>query len=344
MISFESWKEHILKGVEIFSFMKSSSPTASWSAPRVALMLGTALGIAACGNNEKKAEQPLARVNGTEITLAQVNDELKRTGIKPGQREATAKRLLESLIDRHLILAEALRNKIDRNTVVVQTIEQAKMQAITQAYLKSLNAKIRKPSPAEIDDYYQQHPEYFANRKQFDLQQLAIATGDFSNEFRLVADSAKSLDEIAAWLDKHNVRYMRGQLSRNTTDLPEQMVAKLKKVQKGQVFIVNERESSSINLITNIRINPMTAKTAAPLIEQYLFNKKIKSAAEAEIKRLRASAKIEYLNAPALTVYQSNRAEPESLPNAGPGVSPANEGSANEYDNADEKLISQHSG
>lgn len=308
------------------------------------LMLGTAQGLAACGHNEKKTEQPLVRVNGTEITLAQVNDELKRAGVKPGQQEAAAKRLLESLIDRHLILTEALRNKIDRHAAVVQTIERAKMQVITQAYLKSLNSRIPKPSPAEINDYYRQHPEYFAYRKQFDLQQVAIASGDFSNELRLVADSAKSLDEIAAWLDTHNVRYERGQLSRNTTDLPEQMVAKLKKVQKGQIFIVNEREHSSINLITNIRTIPITAKTAAPLIEQYLFNKKIKAAAEAEITRLRALAKIEYLNAPALTVHRGNRAEPESLPNAGPGESPANEGSARGYDSADEKLISPHSG
>ena len=333
-----------MKGFGIFSFIKSNSPTALWSSLCVTLILGTALVLAACGHNESKTEQPLVRVNGTEITLAQVNDELKRAGVKPGQQEATARRLLESLIDRHLILAEALRNKIDRNTVVVQTIEHAKMQVITQAYLKSLNTKIPKPSAAEINDYYRQHPEYFVYRKQFDLQQLAIASRDFSNELKLVADSAKSLDEIAAWLDKHNVRYVRGQLSRNTTDLPEQMVAKLKKVQKGQVFIVDERENSSINLITNIRTNPITAKTAAPLIEQYLFNKKIKAAAEAEITRLRALAKIEYLKAPALTVRQGNRAEHESLPNAGPGASQANEGPARGYDNADEKLISLHSG
>ena len=265
------------------------------------LVLGVVLGLSACGNKEKKSGQALARVNGVEITVLQVNDELKRAGIKPEQQAAASKQLLESLIDRQVVLGEAMRNEIDRTTDVVQAIERAKAQIISQAYLRSITSKITKPSASEIDDYYQKHPEYFADRKQFDVQQLVIATRDFSSDLRSVVDSSKSLDGIAAWLDKHDVPYLRGQLSRSTTDLPENVVSKLKQMQRGQVFIVNEGESSMINLILNIKISPISAKTAAPQIEQFLFNKKVKEAAEAEITHLRASAKIEYLNAPAPT-------------------------------------------
>lgn len=266
------------------------------------LVLGTALGLSACGNKEKKAGQTLVKVNGAEITVLQLNDELQRAGVKPEQQEIASKQLLESLIDRQLVLAEAMRNEIDRSTEVVQAIERAKTQIITQAYLRSINSKIAKPSVTEIDDYYQKHPEYFSERKQFDVQQLVIATRDFSNDLRSVVDSAKSLDTVAGWLDGHQVRYVRGQLSRSTTDLPEHMVAKLKDMQKGQIFIVNEGESSMINQISNIRISPISAKIAAPQIEQYLFNKKTQEMAQAEITHLRASAKIEYVNAPAPSI------------------------------------------
>jgi EpsD family peptidyl-prolyl cis-trans isomerase len=238
-------------------------------------------------------------VNGTEITVLQVNDELKRAGIKPEQQEAATKQLLESLIDRQLILAEAMRNEMDRSSEVVQAIERAKAQIITQAYLTRIENNITKPTASEIDDYYQKHPEYFAQRQQFDVQQLVIATRDFSNELRSVVDSAKSLEQVSSWLDKHGVRYVRGQLSRSTTDIPEQVAEKLKKMHKGQIFIVNEGENSMINLIANIKISPVSATTAVPQIEQYLFNKKVREAVETEIMHLRASAKIEYLNAPA---------------------------------------------
>jgi EpsD family peptidyl-prolyl cis-trans isomerase len=276
----------------------------------VALLLGAVLGLSACGNKEKKAGQTLVRVNGTDITVLQVNDELKRAGVTPDQQEIATKQLLESLIDRQLIQAEATRNEIDRTTDVVQAVERAKSQIITQAYLKSISANTAKPSEAEIEEYYQKHPEYFSQRKQFDVQQLVIATKDFSKELRSVVDSAKSLDAVAAWLDGHQVRYVRGQLSRSTTDLPEHIVEKLKEMQKGQIFIVNEGESSMINIIMNIKINPVSAKTADPQIAQYLYNKKMKDIADAEVAHLRATAKIEYLNGAAPTA-------PKETPAAG---------------------------
>ena len=280
------------------SLMKVNKPVLFRSLLCGVLVLVTTVGLSACGSKEKKAGQALVRVNGEEITVLQVNDELKRAGVKADQQEAATKQLLEKLIDRQLIIAEAIRNKIDRSPGVIQAIERAKSQIIAQAYMESIVTKIAKPSKAEIDEYFQKHPEYFTERKQFDMQQLVIATKDLSNELKLAIDAAKTLDEVAAWLDGHNVRYARGQLSRSTTDLPELMVAKLKEMRKGQLFIVNEGENSMLNSINNIKDNPVTAKDAAPQIEQYLINKKSKEAADAEIKNLRSSAKIEYLNAP----------------------------------------------
>jgi peptidyl-prolyl cis-trans isomerase C len=277
--------------------MKTDTPIALKKLLSAFLMLGCALGLAACGHKEESAGQSLVRVNGAEITVLQLNDELKRAGLKPEQQEANTKQLLESLIDRQLLYAEAIRNEIDRTAGVVQAIERAKKLIITQAYLKSLDAKISRPSIAEINDYYHKHPEYFAERKQFEVQQLVISTKDLSNELRLVVDSTKSLDGVVAWLDKHDVSYVRGQISRSTTDLPQQMVAKLRAMHKGQKFIVDEGENSMINLITNIKTNPIAANTAAPMIEQYLYNQKISRAEKAEIAHLRASAKIEYLKA-----------------------------------------------
>lgn len=284
---------------DMLSIIRANNPVPFRRVLCGVLVLVTAVGLSACGSKEKKAGQALVRVNREEITVLQINDELKRAGVKAEQQEAATRQLLESLIDRQLIMAEAKRNKIERTPEVMQAIERAKAQIITQAYLGSITTKIDKPSMSEIDDYFQKHPEYFSQRKQYDIQQLVISTKDFSDELKSAIDSAQSLDEVAAWLDKHNARYARGQLSRSTTDLPEQMVAKLKEMRKGQLFIVNEGENSMLNAISNIKDSPVTAKDAAQQIEQYLINKKTKEVADAEIKHLRSSAKIEYLNASA---------------------------------------------
>lgn len=256
-------------------------------------------GLAACGNKEKKAGQALVRVNGEEITVLQVNDELKRAGVRADQQEVATKQLLESLIDRQLIVEEAVRNKIDRTPDVVRAIELAKTQIIAQAYLQSITSKTVKPSAAEIDEYFQKHPEYFAQRKQFSMQQLVVPNGDFTSELSAVVDAAKSLEEVVAWMDKNNVRYARGQLARNTTDMPPEMGSKLMDMHNGQLFIIKEGANTLINALVGVKDNPVAAKDAAPQIAQYLINKKNKELLDAEVAHLRSAAKIEYLNASA---------------------------------------------
>jgi peptidyl-prolyl cis-trans isomerase C len=263
------------------------------------LMLVAAAGLSACGSKDKKAGQSLVRVDSEEITMLQINDELKRAGVQAGQQEAASKPLLESLIDRQLILAEAMRNKIDRTPEVMQAIERAKAQIIAQAYLQNVVSKTAKPSKAEIDDYFQKHPEFFTKRKEFDLKQLVFANKNFSDELRLFIDSAKSLDEVAAWMDRHGVLYARGQTTRSTADLPQPAVAKLLELPEGELFLVNEGSNRVLNIITSIKDSPVTAMNAAPQIEQFLINKMSKEAAEVEIAHLRSLAKIEYLNASA---------------------------------------------
>jgi EpsD family peptidyl-prolyl cis-trans isomerase len=263
------------------------------------LVLASVVGLSGCGNKEKNGGQALARVNGVEITSLQINDELMRAGVKPEQREVSAPQLLESLIDRQLIVDEATRNNIHRSPEVLQEIERAKAQIIAQAYIRNIEAKITKPTQAEIEDYFLKHPEYFIQRKQYDLQQIVIANGDFSNELKLVMDSAKSLDSVATWMDIHHIRYARGQLSRTTADLPELMVEKLKNMKKNELFIFNDGENSILNCITNVKTSPVAAKDVTRQIEQYLINSKTAQVENARIAQLRSQSKIEYLNASA---------------------------------------------
>lgn len=259
--------------------------------------------LAACDSEpkEKKSGQALVSVNGNEVTTLQLNDEIKRANIRPDQYEAASKQLLESLIVRQLIMDEAMRNKLDRTPDVMQARERANAQIISQAYMQGIVSKIAKPSKAEIDEYYQKHPEFFTQRKQFDLTIVRIATKDLGNELKAVIDAAKSLDEVVAWLEKNKVQYLRNLASRSSTDLPSQMAAMMQQKSKDTIFIINEQENSLLISVNAIKDSPITAAVAAPQIEKFLMNQKYKEATDAEVARLRAAAKIEYLNAKALT-------------------------------------------
>lgn len=253
----------------------------------------------ACSNKvEQKPGQALANVNGEEITVMQLNDELSRSNAPATQQEAARKQALESLIDRQLLIGEAAKEKVDRDPRVVQAIERARSVILAQAYMQKRLGTPAKPSAADVEAYYSQNPQFFAQRKHFDMREIVLPTREVTDELKAVMDKTRSLDDVAAWLDQHKVKYQKAQLSRSGSELPPELSAKLLALAKGQLFIVREGERSMLVTIADIRSSPVELDAARPQIEQYLVAKKGKEAAEEEVKRLRASAKIAYINQP----------------------------------------------
>ncbi|MGV8868288.1 MAG: EpsD family peptidyl-prolyl cis-trans isomerase [Janthinobacterium svalbardensis] len=277
------------------------------------VILLTVAGLAACGGDkQKKVGQALASVNGEEITALQLNEELQRAGVPAAQQEAASKQLLEALIDRQVVENVALKEKIDRDPKVMQAVERAKALIISQAYMQKKLSGMARPSKAEVEDYFNKHPELFSNRKQFDMRQLLIASKDMNDALKQVIDKSKSLDEVAAWMESSKIGFARAQVSRTTTDLAPELIAKLQAMPKGQLFIINEGERAMLMTIIDIKDVPVKLAAAAPQIEQYLVNTRTKDAAKQEMERLRAAAKIEYLNQPAAATAASGAASAAS--------------------------------
>lgn len=284
----------------------------------VALAFGITL--AACGGSkDKKPGQSLASVNGEDVTVMQLNEEMQRAGVQAAQQEAASKRLLESLIDRQLLQSAAIQEKLDRDPKVVQSLERAKSLILAQAYLQKRIGEPVRPNAAAVEEYFNKHPELFVQRKQLDMRQLVFATKDLDDALKAQIDAAKSLEEVAGWLDTHKVRYARNQVARSTADLPPELSSKLLAMPKGQLFIVKEGERSILSSIVEMRDTPVALAAATPQIEQFLVNQKNKEAADAELARLRAAAKIEYLNQPAAPAVKPTASE------AAPAAAPASQ-------------------
>jgi peptidyl-prolyl cis-trans isomerase C len=289
----------------------------------LSVMLIAALGLSACGNKEKKAGQSIAVVNGEEITQRQLNDELQRANVPAAQTEAASKQLLEALVDRQLLLSEAAKDKTDRDPMVMQNIERAKAQIIAQAYMQKKLAAVAKPSKTEIEEYFNKNPQFFAARKVFEMKQLQMAAKDVNDEVKKMLDVAKTLDEVAAFLTEKKIQFGRGQMSRSGSDLPEQMTSKLVAMPKDQLFMVNEGAVTTLLQVVEMKDAPVALEAAKNQIEQFLLNKKNKEASEAEIKRLRAAGKIEYLKKAAASASASASAAASAPAAAAPATAPA---------------------
>lgn len=287
-----------------------------------------ALGMSACGNKEKKAGQSVVVVNGEEITQHQINDELQR--VPPAQHAAASKQLMEQLIDRQVLLDAAVKDKLDRSATVMQAVERAKVTIIAQSYMQKKLSALPKPTKSEIEEYYTKNPVFFGERKVFDMKQLQMAAKDVTDDVKKMLDTAKNLDEVAAFLTEKKVVFGRGQVSRSSSDLPPQMTEKLVSMPREQLFMVNEGGSSTLLQVVEIKPAAVTLAVASPQIEQFLINKKNKEFADGEIKRLRAAAKIEYLPGapkdvakPAASAAASAAAPAAASPAAAPAAASA---------------------
>jgi EpsD family peptidyl-prolyl cis-trans isomerase len=267
---------------------------------RIAGILCAASLLAACGADEggkKTATQSAARVNGADITVHQINQVLSRLQGVTEQNLAQARgEVLDRLIDQQLVIEQALDKKLDRQPEVMAALEAARRDVLARAHLDQV-AKVRaKPTPEEGRKYYDTHPELFAQRRIYNLQELTLEKNDaMLPALRDKIASAKSMDELVAWLKEKNVRFAAKAGVRPAEQIPLELLGTLHRMKEGQATLIDGPQGTVIVRVAAVQAVPVDEATAMPRIQQFLANQQGKEAVETEMKRLRANAKIEYL-------------------------------------------------
>lgn len=254
---------------------------------------------AGCGKKEggKPATQVAAKVDSDEITVHQVNDTLARTpNVTPEVADRAKREILDKLIDQQLARRQATKRELDRSPKVMVAIEAAKSEILARAYLEQVAAALPKPSPEETKKYYAEHPELFAQRRVFSLEEIAIASkADVAPALRERVAKARSMQEIAEWLQSQGVGFVPNRGVRAAEQLPMEILPKVQAMKDGemQLFDAGVGRFQVIRVVAS-KPEPVDEATATPRIQQFLFNRRSSEAIANEMKQLRAQAKVEY--------------------------------------------------
>src|SRR5205823_3212057 len=231
--------------------------------------------LAACGKSDDKkpASQVAARVNSEEITVHQVNNVLARNPNLSPELAARAKReIVERLIDQELAKEQAIEKKLDRSPAVVRAIEAAKDEILARAYLQQLAAAQAKPTAEEIRKYYAEHPELFAQRRLYMLEEIALARQEgIAAELRQRAAKARSMQEIGEWLKAREIQYAVNRGGRAAEQVPLETLPQLNKMKDGEIQVVELGERVNVIRVVATKPAPVDEASAAPRIEQFLF-------------------------------------------------------------------------
>jgi EpsD family peptidyl-prolyl cis-trans isomerase len=252
-----------------------------------------------CGKKEdaKVATQVAARVNSDEITVHQINYILARNENITPEVAAQAKReILDRLIDQHLARQKAIEKKLDRSPSVMQAIEAAKSEILARAYLEQIAADIPKTATWEVQEYYKDHPELFAQRRLFNLEELAfVAKSDVATALDEELSQVRSMQEIADWLQSRGVKFVINRGIRAAEQIPIEILPEVQAMKEGQIqLFATESERFQVIRVVAYKVEPVDEATAAPRIQQYLSNLRTSEVLAKEMKKIKEQAKIEY--------------------------------------------------
>ncbi|WP_036303688.1 EpsD family peptidyl-prolyl cis-trans isomerase [Methylotenera sp. L2L1] len=258
----------------------------------------------ACGKKDQSEEgkletQVVAKVNGDEISIHQVNFQLARMGqVSEAQSKQASEQILTRLVDQQLLKQQALEAKLDRSPAILQALESSKDEILAQAYLDQLMTKAVKPTKDEIDTFYQEHTELFANRRIYRLQELVIDVS--KDKFSDVQDGIKdikNISEIAAWLKVKNYPFTANSNVRAAEQLPLDMLKKLQSLKDGDFMLVPTERSLNVLHLAASQLTPISRENATPFIEQYFLNQNKSKLAKKEMDLLKSKAKVEFVGA-----------------------------------------------
>ena len=261
-----------------------------------ATVVATAVLLAACTGHKKDATQSAARVDGTEITVHQINYRLQRErGLRPEQMDEAGKKVLEQLIDEQLIVEKAEKVKMDEQPEAQQAQAAARREVLSRAYVEQAAQTVAAPTEQAMHAYFDDNDTLFAHRRVYTLQEyLAKVPEDKIPALRAMVEGGKPTAEIEAWFKAENAPF-RGQNSTHPSEqIPLNSLKALAATQDGHGLLASAGNQVHVTYITSSTAAPVTYEKAKSAIGQFLSVNARRSVTESNMAALKTAAKIDY--------------------------------------------------
>jgi predicted transcriptional regulator len=211
----------------------------------VVLCLAAALPGCERAAAERGGAQLAAKVNGAEISVRQL-----RSAGAPSASQA-----LEKVIERELLVQQALKAGLERDPAVKETIDISRRQILAQAWLDRVAAG-KAVSREEVRAFYAEHPELFAERRVYRVRETRLLPAE---------------------------------------RVPLAHLSRLARMGAGETAVLDTASGDPMEVqVVQAEEAPLSETQATALIEQFLAGRKRLELAAAEVRRLREVATIEY--------------------------------------------------
>lgn len=259
------------------------------------LLIGS---LSACNHSDSggKQTQVVAKVNGDEITVHQINGEMRRLQVPVANPQVVAKKMLDSLIDRQLLVQEAIKLNLDRTPEVVQLVDAARAQIYAQAYLARKVSALSAATDKEVQQFMTEHPEVFSRRKVFTTADIIFANDPAKINTEKLQTLVNNAEELKSWLNSHQVHFEIAEETIPTEALPKEAVSLADQIKVGDLLFMHDDIKVVARSIANIAEVPLTPQQATDMATKAVNERKRQQLILDELHRLKQLAQIEVLD------------------------------------------------
>jgi peptidyl-prolyl cis-trans isomerase C len=259
---------------------------------RIIFTLVVALLASSC---QKKAEgQTVAVVNGEEITAAELNDALTNDNMLTGVNTKDARAAeLQKLVDRKLVVQQARSDGLDKSPEYINQQRKLTEDLLINMLIGKRLKTSQVPSAEEIARFEASHPEIFAGREIWSLNQIIYPLPkDPAMNAKL--GTAKTLDEVAQILTSSGIQFTRDTKKIDTAVFPHAIYEQVAKVAPGEPFVAPGPDKAVASVITAREPAPLSGDQAKAVALNAMRKDQAGRIIQDRVKELRAKAKIEY--------------------------------------------------
>jgi EpsD family peptidyl-prolyl cis-trans isomerase len=232
--------------------------------------------------------QVVAKVGDREITLRELQAEMGNASPSDPKARKAAEQVALSNIGR-IILADAARAQgIDKTPDFDIDRKRALDNLLAQELQQKLAARTPPPSRLEAQDFVNAHPDIFAERKVFTVDQIRMARPSDPSLLKTL-EPLKTLEQVEAALTAAKIPYQRSGGTLDAVGADPRLVEEILKLPPNEVFVIPGGTGLLVNQVRETRVIPFIGDQAVDYALQYLTRQRAQESVQKAINELLAA-------------------------------------------------------
>ncbi|CAA9534246.1 MAG: hypothetical protein AVDCRST_MAG31-2672 [uncultured Sphingomonas sp.] len=263
-----------------------------WLAPRLALLCTLAGLGAACNRDEVPEGQVIALVNGTEITVAELNEEARARGIPIGRDPALKAALVTELVDRKLLVEEARAQGFDRQPNYLLAERRSDEVLLAQQMLAAA-AEGGRVSDEELKRYIAANPAAFGRRALVSVEQIAV-TGRVPAQLQRALAQAPTIERMAQLASANGLGAARASETVDSGNPLDPRGPTLSGLAEGQSFVLPRPGGLIAGKVVSVVPQPVPADQQLQVARDRLKQQRTQAAFDRLLRQVRPKAQVQY--------------------------------------------------